>query len=1005
MKKSDFPGQLSTIVHKFKALFSRQDPTVPRAATVVDISHMLKREPGSPVHLLYVLLFGTALIAALWQHGSAYFTFGTLFLLPGLGFFLYIPYRFANTLLRYILSCGIFFGACFWITFRLQNALPFDLALLEGLILCGFAFLINSTSRSYHYLFFITVFLLIYGGLVPRKLLLYLSPAVFLGTLLIFFAERKKYISGDRKLIFPAGYSRLRELGRSWPMLLLQLLIAFPIFLYTFSLFPLTDSGTEGYFEVSFITGRTNALPPDLRKWLHQDRKAFRSASGDLEIDGPAPVTSSAAARTVVSAPTSDTLSGRGGSPPGKDLLFTVQQPLKLYHLATLYDLYDGKAWHTTQAFHKSRLLRRRTFNYSFDVTGKYTIVKWISPQLYAPYRPLEFQQVFPENTHLTNWPTLFRHLHQTSFNAKLKKIKEYPPVPFRYNVRSQLTIPRIPQVKKPGEKTAPPPKLYDTLESFLSIQQEKEKEKQAKAALAAAKAKAARERREKLAAARRKAAAKRADKAVRERKARLEAARKKAAAKNKSARKKAQVKKSTVKKAVLKKRPVPAIARKTPVKVKPRIVRFPFDPAWQEALPKTHFIQLPPDLSPKIKALGDSLTAGKLLPYEKAIALRDYLRQNYQYKLYASPTPPGKESVAYFLFELKEGHCEYFAAALTVLARTQNLPARVATGFSPGNYNALSKQFEVYEYHAHAWTQIYIEKLGWLTFDAVPPGEIPSATTPVGLGRLRDPFGNDWQITPPELTVKAFELAQNLFEKDQKIREAERQKRLQAQQKKLKKQLQKDPSGDQKKALKKVRKIPKVRNVTLSEKIKTFFNIDPKRLLPNFLQHLSIPRGMGALTLPLASFILLLAAVLLFRKRIKKCFYFWRYKKLLAQARLDVDTAPEKSLLSTYKALRLLLLWGDMPRQNNQELLTYAEHTQQLYLKSIRHRKKTAFSLSDQEEKSQRFSACIRQVFTAFYALEYGRNPVDPAEAEKQISSLVEIFQLLRELENSAHK
>ena len=143
-------------------------------------------------------------------------------------------------------------------------------------------------------------------------------------------------------------------------------------------------------------------------------------------------------------------------------------------------------------------------------------------------------------------------------------------------------------------------------------------------------------------------------------------------------------------------------------------------------------------------------------------MALRDYLRNNYRYKLHATPTPPGEESVDYFLFTLKEGHCEYFAAALTVLARAAGLPARVATGYSPGNYNTMTNLFEVHEYHAHAWSHIYISEIGWLTMDATPPQNIRSETRPIGIGALRDPFGDEWKITPPEITEQTLQFIKN---------------------------------------------------------------------------------------------------------------------------------------------------------------------------------------------------------------------------------------------------
>lgn len=71
----------------------------------------------------------------------------------------------------------------------------------------------------------------------------------------------------------------------------------------------------------------------------------------------------------------------------------------------------------------------------------------------------------------------------------------------------------------------------------------------------------------------------------------------------------------------------------------------------------------------------------------------------------------------------------------MVLFSRINNLPARVATGYSPGNYNMMPQLFEVYEYHAHAWAQVLIEDIGWLTFDATPPGRVNSKTSPIEIG------------------------------------------------------------------------------------------------------------------------------------------------------------------------------------------------------------------------------------------------------------------------------
>ena len=75
-----------------------------------------------------------------------------------------------------------------------------------------------------------------------------------------------------------------------------------------------------------------------------------------------------------------------------------------------------------------------------------------------------------------------------------------------------------------------------------------------------------------------------------------------------------------------------------------------------------------------------------------------------------------------------------------------------MAAGYLPGNYNVLTGSFEVFEYHAHAWTQVFVQPRGWLTFDGVPASDLPLRTVPVLIGALRDPFRDEWDAGPPEL-------------------------------------------------------------------------------------------------------------------------------------------------------------------------------------------------------------------------------------------------------------
>ncbi|MBR4674378.1 MAG: hypothetical protein IKP00_07935 [Victivallales bacterium] len=189
------------------------------------------------------------------------------------------------------------------------------------------------------------------------------------------------------------------------------------------------------------------------------------------------------------------------------------------------------------------------------------------------------------------------------------------------------------------------------------------------------------------------------------------------------------------------------------------------------------NYRQLPTRLiSRRVEELAESITAGIDEPRAKAEAIRDYLRKNYHYDLTVTTVPKGKETVDYFLFESRRGYCQHFAQALVVLARLSGLHARLVTGYSPGKFNVMANFFEVYEYHAHAWAQIFIPPFGWMTYDGVAPGDLNVNGKQNIITSMLDPFGEKWNATPPELSFtppKMPEQKQTGNAKEEKGKEA----------------------------------------------------------------------------------------------------------------------------------------------------------------------------------------------------------------------------------------
>jgi transglutaminase-like putative cysteine protease len=157
------------------------------------------------------------------------------------------------------------------------------------------------------------------------------------------------------------------------------------------------------------------------------------------------------------------------------------------------------------------------------------------------------------------------------------------------------------------------------------------------------------------------------------------------------------------------------------------------------------------PALDPRIPQLARQMTAGAETEVEKSRAIENHLRHDYGYTLDLLSTPVA-DPLAYFLFERKKGHCEYFASAMAVMLRTIGIPARVVTGFQSGVYNSMTGWQVVRASDAHSWVEAWLEGRGWTTFDPTPSD--PSAGRAGLLSRLSllsdtaEQFWQDWVMS-----------------------------------------------------------------------------------------------------------------------------------------------------------------------------------------------------------------------------------------------------------------
>lgn len=133
-------------------------------------------------------------------------------------------------------------------------------------------------------------------------------------------------------------------------------------------------------------------------------------------------------------------------------------------------------------------------------------------------------------------------------------------------------------------------------------------------------------------------------------------------------------------------------------------------------------YLQLPNKIDERIANLAADIirNANAKNRYDAAKAIETYLQTQFGYTL--DLKAGGEEPLADFLFNVREGHCEYFATALAVMLRTQGIATRVVNGFQAGDYNETADVYVVHQREAHAWVEVYFPgENAWVTFDPTP--------------------------------------------------------------------------------------------------------------------------------------------------------------------------------------------------------------------------------------------------------------------------------------------
>lgn len=161
----------------------------------------------------------------------------------------------------------------------------------------------------------------------------------------------------------------------------------------------------------------------------------------------------------------------------------------------------------------------------------------------------------------------------------------------------------------------------------------------------------------------------------------------------------------------------------------------------YPESISK-YYLQIPPEIAEKVRQRTEEILANKNKvakssnpinsPYEKALYLAQYLKQNPNYKLQKEPPffAEGEDLVSAFLFGYQNspegekvigGYGDHFSTVLTIMLRSIGIPARLVAGYSPGEFNPFTGLYVVKNTNAYMMTEVYFPEYGWFAFNPIP--------------------------------------------------------------------------------------------------------------------------------------------------------------------------------------------------------------------------------------------------------------------------------------------
>ncbi|WP_276941136.1 transglutaminase domain-containing protein [Ferrimicrobium acidiphilum] len=161
--------------------------------------------------------------------------------------------------------------------------------------------------------------------------------------------------------------------------------------------------------------------------------------------------------------------------------------------------------------------------------------------------------------------------------------------------------------------------------------------------------------------------------------------------------------------------------------------------------------LELPSNLSPRVKQLAKRLASGTSGPFNVAMLIKQYLDTHYRYSYQVGTTT--HNIVNEFLFVDRQGYCDQFSTSFIMMMRSLGIPARWVVGYDAGTYIKSRDGYLIRQVDAHSWAQIWINGAGWVSIDPTPGFNFPGYSA-ASLSSGPRPISTTPTPSAPKLTI-----------------------------------------------------------------------------------------------------------------------------------------------------------------------------------------------------------------------------------------------------------